>query len=65
MFVFRRNSIKVDDDVMVHDDHASALARARRHAVHLLPQDRRFSCRRSDEISAAGSSDGERQQAAA
>jgi hypothetical protein len=65
MFVFRQNSIKVDDDVMVHDDDASALARARRHAVHQLPHDRRFSCRRCDEISAAGSSDGEGQRAAA
>jgi hypothetical protein len=65
MFVFRRNPMKVDDDVMVHDDDAAPLTRPRRHAVHLLPHDRRFSCRRCDEIAAAGTSDAEEQRAAA
>jgi hypothetical protein len=64
MFVFRRNPMKVDDDVMVHDDDAAPLTR-RRHAVHLLPHDRRFSCRRCDEIAGAGTSDAEEQRAAA
>ena len=45
------------------DDPASGIVRPRRHAVHLLPTDRRFPCWRCDTI-AAGPADADRGAAA-
>jgi len=59
------------NDVTIRlDGDPSRLVRPRRHAVHILPLDRRFSCWRCDDIPAnsshwANSSDGEGQRAAA
>ena len=59
------------NDVTIQlDDHASRPIRPRRHAVHMLPVDRRFSCWRCDVITAessgpANNSDVEGQRAAA
>ena len=52
------------------DGETSQLMRPRRHAVHMLPLDRRFSCWRCDVIAANASdrdkaSDGDDQRAAA
>jgi hypothetical protein len=44
------------NDVTIQlDDHASRPIRPRRHAVHMLPVDRRFSCWRCDVIAAESS----------